>query len=261
MSLFLIRSTLRRGWAVGLAVGAGIARDRRGVRVARRRGSGAAADHRAAAGGAGTGRRRGAGRAGSAHALERVPRPSRRRVRPRGVRPQAGIPDLARGDGVQPGHDRVVGGDLRRGGGRRRGHVGRGRGAARGGRRARQRDLGDRARKRWSRSSAARRGRGRSGRRHGRGRGPSSASAAPWPTAPWHDRERAVRHERGQAPFGAAEDAARPYSPSRLVALVVFSEVYALCGWWPLATWRLAGGQPSPTDDERLWRGRECWDL
>ena len=74
MSLFLIRSTLRRGWRVGLAIGAGIAIVDALYAAAGAVGRGSAADDRAAAADPRPRRRGGADRARHPHAAQRVPR-------------------------------------------------------------------------------------------------------------------------------------------------------------------------------------------
>ena len=114
MSLFLIRSTLRAGWAVGLAIGAGIA---------------VVDGTYAACGAAGAAPlldiepvRMLLGLAGGALliviGLRTLHQAFRVRVgletRRRDGGPPAGVPCLRGRDGLQPGHDRVLGGDLRR---------------------------------------------------------------------------------------------------------------------------------------------------
>ena len=118
LSLFAIRSTLRSGVAIGLAIGAGVA---------------VIDTLYAAAGAAGAAGlleieplRVAFGLAGAAVLIflgvrtlvQRVPRPPRRRGRRGGQHAPAGVRHRARRDRVEPADDRLVGGDLR--GGRRR---------------------------------------------------------------------------------------------------------------------------------------------
>ena len=113
MSLFLIRSTLRSGWRVGAAIGAGIATVD-GLYAAA--GAGGAAPlliDPPAAPGARACRRDRAHLARSTNPVRRVPRPSRRRNRFGNCRPTPRVPDRVGWDRIQPVDDRVVGGHLR----------------------------------------------------------------------------------------------------------------------------------------------------
>ena len=141
MSLFLIRSTLRRGLLIGLSIGAGIA-----VVEALDATLGVAGavplvtvePVRIALGIVG-------GVVlvvlGRTHALQRIPRANRRRERCRGLEQEAGVRDGSRRHGVEPVDHRVLGRDLRRRDCGGRGGLGRRCGAAGRRRISRERDL------------------------------------------------------------------------------------------------------------------------
>ena len=135
MSLLAIRSTLRNGVRVGLAIGAGIAVIDTLYAAAGRGGRGSDPLVRAAAARGGD-RRRGRARLSRGEdAVERVPDPARRRDRRGAGHAAARVRRRARRDRVEPADDRVLGGGVRRGLDGRRGR-GLGELRAAGGRRA-----------------------------------------------------------------------------------------------------------------------------
>ena len=182
ISLLAIRSTLRSGVLVGLAIGAGVAVIDTLYAAAGAAGAAGLLAIEPLRLAFGAPRRGGADRARRAHAVERVPDPHGRRVA-RGARHAAGrVPDRARGHRLEPADDRLVGGGVRgRLDGRRRGR--RRRGAAARRRRPRQPHVDDPPRGRRRRSPAAESARGCCAPSTASPAPASSASAACSPTA------------------------------------------------------------------------------